>query len=166
MRRVFNETSINGMNLQNRLVRAATWEGMCAEDGRPTAKLAGYYGMLAQGGVGLLITGYAFIGTGGRQLPGQLGAHSDAFAEEMRALVDAVHRQGGKICLQLVHAGGQTTAKAAGRQPAAPSPVTAKQFPELPAELDAADIAELAHLFGTAARRGREWGFDAVELHA
>ena len=39
MRKVFEETRINGMTLKNRLVRSATWEGMCEPDGRPTPKL-------------------------------------------------------------------------------------------------------------------------------
>lgn len=166
MRRIFDETKINGMILQNRLVRSATWEGMCAEDGRPTEKLAAYYGALTKGGVGLIITGYAFIRPDGKQLPGQLGAHSDDFAGEMRALTDAVHRQGGKVCLQLVHVGGQTTARACGSQPVAPSPVKLDQYPEMPAELTTAAIREIVELFASGAGRAKEWGFDAVQLHA
>src|SRR5512144_920598 len=91
MRKVFDETRINGMPLANRLVRSATWEGMCEEDGRPTAKLAGYYGTLARGGVGLIITGYTFIRPDGKQLPGQMGVGDDSFAPAMRSLTDAVH---------------------------------------------------------------------------
>src|SRR5574340_699541 len=98
MRKVFDETRINGMTLQNRLVRSATCEGMCEADGRPTQKLASYYGTLARGGIGLIITGYAFIRPDGKQLPGQMGIHTDSFAGEMTALTAAVHRDGGKIC--------------------------------------------------------------------
>ncbi len=166
MRTVFDETRINGMNLGNRLVRSATWEGMCEEDGRPTAKLAVFYANLAKGGVGLIITGYAFVRTDGKQLPGQMGAHADGFAAEMQALTRAVHGEGGKICLQLVHCGGQTSAKTAGGRAVAPSALEAKQYPELPAELTAADIAELVGRFAAGAARAREWGFDAVQLHA
>ena len=61
MRRLFDETTLSGLPLRNRLVRSATWEGMCEEDGRPTEKLAAYYRTLARGGVGLIITGYTFI---------------------------------------------------------------------------------------------------------
>ena len=164
MRKLFDETKINHMILANRLVRSATWEGMCEEDGRPQAKLAGYYATLAKGGVGLIITGYTFIRPDGKQLPGQMGIHSDGFAAEMLALTDAVHREGGKICLQLVHAGGQTSAKIIGRQPLAPSAVKVAQFPEQPAELSITDIQELVAQFGEGACRAREYGFDAVQL--
>ena len=166
MRRIFDETRINGLMLANRLVRSATWEGMCAADGRPTDKLANYYALLAKGGVGLIITGYAFIRPDGMQLRGQLGAHTDDYAEAMRHLTDVVHRVGGKICLQLAHAGGQTTTRVIGRQPVAPSVVHVPQYPELPAALSIKDIRELVAGFARAAKRGQEWGFDAVQLHA
>ena len=166
MRKVFDETRINGMTLANRLVRSATWEGMCEEDGRPTPKLAVYYANLAKGGVGLIITGYAFIRHDGRQLPGQMGIKDDGFADEMRQVTRAVHGEGGNICLQLVHCGGQTTSKVIGGRPVAPSAVEVKQFPEVPAELTVAEIELLVRQFGEGAARAREYGFDAVQLHA
>lgn len=166
MRKVFDETRINHLMLRNRLVRSATWEGMCREDGRPTEKLAAYYGTLARGGVGLIITGYAFVRPDGKQLPGQLGVHDDSFAPEMRRLSEGVHREGGKVCLQLVHCGGQATARAAGAQPVAPSAIKTEQYSEMPRELPEAEIAELVLRLADGARRAREWGFDAVQLHA
>ena len=167
MRKVFDETRIGSMTLANRLIRSATWEGMCEEDGRPTPKLAVYYANLAKGGVGLIITGYTFIRPDGRQLPGQMGIQGDGFADEMRTLTRAVHGEGGKVSLQLVHCGGQTSSKAiGGRRPVAPSAVEVKQFPETPAELSTAEIELLVRQFGEGAARAREYGFDAVQLHA
>ncbi len=166
MRKVFDETRINGMSLQNRLVRSATWEGMCQEDGRPTQKLAAYYKKLARGGVGLIISGYTYVRPDGKQLPGMMGLYSDVFAEEMKGLASAVHEGGGKLCLQLVHAGGQTSTVGAGRQPLAPSALKVAQFPEQPAALSTADIESLIDCFAAAAGRARDYGFDAVQLHA
>jgi len=166
MRNLFDNTVINGMPLANRLVRSATWEGMCEPDGRPTEKLAKCYGDLAAGGVGLLISGYAFVRPDGKQFPGQMGIHTDAFAVEMKALTAAVHDRGGRICMQLVHCGGQTATAMAGSRPVAPSAVETPQYQELPAELSRDDIAELIALFSKGAARAREYGFDAVQLHA
>jgi 2,4-dienoyl-CoA reductase-like NADH-dependent reductase (Old Yellow Enzyme family) len=166
MHKLFEETQINGMTLPNRLVRSATWEGMCEPDGRPTQKLAECYANLARGGVGLIISGYAFIRPDGKQFPGQMGIHTDAFSAEMRALSSAVHKQGGKICMQLVHVGGQTNSAIAGSRPVAPSAIATAQFPETPAELSLEEIAELVALFSVGAARAREYGFDAVQLHA
>ncbi len=166
MKKLFEKTTINGMTLANRFVRSATWEGMCDKDGRPTARLVSCYRDLAAGGVGLIITGYAFIRADGKQMPGKMGIHTDDFAADMRALTKAVHEEGGKICIQLVHAGGQTTTRAAGRRPLAPSAVKVEQFPEEPVEMSQQDIDEIVSAFGNAARRAKEYGFDAVQLHA
>lgn len=166
MKNIFEETTINGMTLRNRFVRSATWEGMCDNDGRPTQRLASCYRDLALGGVGLIITGYAFVRPDGKQLPGKMGIHSDDFAAEMRALAVAVHNEGGRICMQLVHAGGQTTIKTAGRRPLAPSAVKVEQFPEEPEAMSKEDINEIVAAFGEGARRAKAYGFDAVQLHA
>lgn len=165
MTSIFDQLTINGMSLRNRLVRSATWEGMCDPDGRPTDRLVEYYRSLAQGGVGLIVTGYAFVSREGKQLPGKMGIHTDDFAAEMQALTSAVHEQGGRICLQLVHAGGQADAKNAGQRPLAPSAVKVDQYPELPEELSTADIDRLVAAFAAAARRAKAYGFDAVQLH-
>jgi len=166
MKRLFEATTINGMTLSNRFVRSATWEGMAETDGRPTPRLASCYRELAAGGVGLIITGYAFVRPDGKQMPGKMGIHSDDFAAEMQGLTEAVHGEGGKVCIQLVHAGGQTTAKTAGRRPLAPSAVKVEQFPEEPQAMSQQDIDEIVAAFGDGARRAKAYGFDAVQLHA
>ena len=163
---LFDETEINGMTLTNRLVRSATWEGMCEPDGRPTQRLIECYGNLAKGGVGLIISSYTFVRPDGKQLPGQMGIYTDSFSDEMKELTTAVHTHGGKICMQLVHAGGQTSSKAIGTRPLAPSAVERAQFPEPPLELSVKDIEDIIAQFGACAARAREYGFDAVQLHA
>ena len=165
MRDLFDKTTINGMTLQNRFVRSATWEGMCDPDGSPTGRLIKCYRDLARGGVGLIISGYTFVRPEGRQLPGKMGIHTDDFRQQMESLTSAVHEEGSKICIQLVHAGGQTNSATAGCQPIAPSAVETAQFPEIPRELSLEDIAEIVTAFGSAAKRAKSYGFDAVQLH-
>lgn len=165
MTTLFEETVINGMKLRNRMVRSATWEGMCAQDGRPTQKLINCYKDLALGGVGLIITGYTFVRPDGKQAPGKMGIHTDDFADDFKKLTGAVHDAGGRIAVQLVHAGGQSDTKNAGRQPLAPSAVQVEQFPEMPAELTKHEIRDIVEAFGAGARRAKAWGFDAVQLH-
>ena len=157
--------NINNMPLKNRIIRSATWEGMCAPDGRPTPKLADFYTELARGGVGLIITGYAFVSPEGKQLPGKMGIHDDHFAADFLRLTDAVHAADGAIAVQLVHAGGQASIEAAGQRPVAPSAVEVPQYPQIPAALTPAQIAAIVDSFGAAAARARQWGFDAVQLH-
>jgi len=102
---LFEETTINGMVLGNRIVRSATWEGMCAPDGRPTEKLIEYYRQLARGQVGLIVSSYIFVRTEGKQLPGQMGIFNDHFKDDFVKMAAAVHDCGGNIVLQLTHAG-------------------------------------------------------------
>lgn len=165
MTTLFEETAINGMTLRNRLIRSATWEGMCEQDGRPTEKLSNCYRDLAQGGIGLIISGYTFVRPNGKGLPGKMGIHTDDFARDYENLTSSVHRAGGKIAIQLVHAGGETNSTYAGRQPVAPSAVKVDQFPEMPEELSKDEIDDIVEAFGEGARRAKAWGFDGVQLH-
>src|SRR5210317_1030026 len=131
MNTLFDRTTINSMTLKNRLVRSATWEGMCDADGKPGPKLIDFYGELARGNVGLIISGYAFVSPEGKQLPGKMGIHTDEFADVMQEMTRSIHAEGVKICIQLVHAGGQTDSSNAGRQSLAPSALELDQYPQL-----------------------------------
>ena len=153
------------MTINNRLVRSATWEGMCETDGRPTEKLIDYYKALAQGGVGLIISGYTYVLPEGKQLPNKMGITTDDFAPEFKKLTSVVHEAGGTIAIQLVHAGGQADPAAIGCQPLAPSAVKVDQYPEMPAEMTPRYITEVISSFGDAAGRAKAWGFDAIQLH-
>jgi len=166
MKDLFEDTLINGLTLENRSVRSAIWEGMCENGGRPTPKLTAWYRDLAAGSVGLIITGYTFVRPDGRQLPGKMGIHTDDFGADMQSLTRAVRNEGGRICIQLVHAGGQTDTAIAGRRPLAPSAVKVDQFPEKTEAMTQKDIDEIIAAFGDAARRAKAWGFAAIQLHA
>ena len=165
MAAIFEETAIKGMVLRNRLIRSATWEGMCDQDGRPTEKLINWYRDLAQGGIGLIITGYTYVRPDGKHNTGQMGIYTHDFADDYRQMTHAVHDAGGKIAVQLVHGGGQSNAKTAGRKPIAPSAVKVDQFPEMPEELAKDEIDKIVAAFGKAAFRAKLWGFDSVQLH-
>jgi 2,4-dienoyl-CoA reductase-like NADH-dependent reductase (Old Yellow Enzyme family) len=166
MATVFEATEINGMQLDNRLMRSATWEGMADLQGRPGEKLARFMANLAKGGVGLIITGYQFVRPEGKQLPGQTGIQEDGMDKEHRLLTGAVHEAGGTVAAQLVHVGGQTDTATVGRRPLAPSEVDVPQFPEEPEALSVEQIEDIVRAFADGARRAKDWGYDAVQLHA
>ena len=165
MPELFEPSAINGMEIKNRLVRSATWEGMCAPDGRPTDRLINCYRGLALGGVGLIISSYTYVRPEGKQLPGKMGIYTDDFAADFQKLTAAVHEAGGLLAVQLVHAGGQTDANTAGRQPLAPSAIKVDQYPQEPAELSREEMKDIIGAFGESARRAKAWGFDAVQFH-
>ena len=165
MASLFEQGSIGTVKLENRMIRSATWEGMCEQSGRPTQKLTDYYCNLVKGGIGLIISGYTYVRPDGKQLPGKMGIYTDDFALDFKQMTRAVHDLNGKIAIQLVHAGGQTDSKAAGRRPVAPSGIKVASFPEIPQELSILEIEDITDSFARAARRAKEWGFDAVQIH-
>ena len=78
MSELFESIAINTLTLPTRFVRSATWEGMATEDGRCTDRLVELMEQLAEGGVGLIITGHAYVHRRGQAGPWQLGIYDDA----------------------------------------------------------------------------------------
>jgi len=162
---LFEPVALGGMSLRNRIVRSATWEGMCDEGGAPTERLISLYEALAEGGVGLILTGFAYVAPEGMQIPGKMGMHDDALVSPLRKLTDRVHAKGGTIAAQLVHAGGQASRRVSGLPPVGPSAVSLPHYAEPPQPLSVEGIGRIVRAFGRAAARAREAGFDGVQLH-
>ncbi|MEC9492465.1 NADH:flavin oxidoreductase [Flexistipes sp.] len=166
MDNIFRESKINNAVLSNRLIRSATWEGMCDNTGAPTEKLIKFYEEMINGGIGLIITGYQYVKKDGQQLPGQIGIHDDSLAKSHKNLTRRIHESKGKIFAQLVHCGGQSNSKSSGFQPSAPSALKSPQYPEAVKELTEEEIEILISSFTDAAMRTKEWGYDGIQLHA
>lgn len=139
---------IQNLHLKNRLVRSATHEGLADRQGFPTEKLFKLYGRLARGGVGLIITGFAYVAEDGiGYMPGMSGIHTDAHIAAYRRLVAHVHEGGARIAMQIAHAGRQTTPAAIGAQPMAPSPVKDASTFVRPRAMSAGDIEQVIEAF-------------------
>lgn len=159
---LFEPTGINGIEIKNRIVRSATYENMATVDGKITDKAVQFYGRLAKGGTGLIITGHAFVHKSGQAAPNQIGAYSDDCVPGLKRLADEAHKHGAKIALQLAHSGRQTAAELIGETPMAPS---ALETGSKPRGMTVDDINTIIDAVGEAARRAKEAGFDAVQLH-
>jgi 2,4-dienoyl-CoA reductase-like NADH-dependent reductase (Old Yellow Enzyme family) len=178
--KLFEPFKIGGLELKNRFVRSATWDNTADSSGAVTDASAAIYQKLGEGGVGLIITGFAFIAPSGQALPRQYGAHSDSMIPGLQRLVRAAHRGGTKIALQIVHAGINSsylldkgeTALAVSRRPdgsqigIVPASSGKQEIDMLYREITDEDIEELLSEFTSAAVRARKAGFDAVQLHA
>lgn len=162
---LFEKTEIKGMELDNRLVRSATHEAMADKNGFPTERLFKLYEDLAKGGVGLIITGYAYVARDGKS-DAMLGIDNDKLIPKYRELVNKVHQNGAKIAMQINHCGRQTTKEMTGSQPIAPSAIKEKVFLVKPREMTENDIERIIEAFAQSARRVKESGFDALQLHA
>src|SRR3990170_4776412 len=160
---------IGSMALKNRIALAPMANYMSDDAGAITEAQIAFLERRARGGAGLLIVGSLYVQHPlGRFGTGQLGIYDDTLVPGYRQLVDAVHARGAKIAAQLHHAGRATTRAAIqGQQPVAPSPIALNigRYVDIPRELSRAEIQQIVRLFGDAARRCAEAGFDGIELH-
>jgi len=162
---LFEPIEINGMKVPNRFVRSATNDRRASLSGEATDELIGVYKALAAGGVGLIITGHAYVSWNGKASPTMIGVHSNKLIPGLKRLVDAVHRHDSKIVLQINHAGRQTASSTIGQIPVAPSPVYFPKTEETPRALEDDEIESLVAAYGAAARRAAAAGFDGVQIH-
>lgn len=166
---IFEPTTIGKMQLRNRFVRSATYDGMARRDGQVSEEQIALYSALARGGVGLIVTGLTSVHSSGRISGFQNTIDDDGCISGMKRLVDAVHRHGARIALQLAHAGREAYKYLVYRHSEAIAPSVIAQDPYCEAAYRAMsedEIATVVRAFGDGARRAGEAGFDAVQIHA
>ncbi|MCI2061538.1 MAG: NAD(P)/FAD-dependent oxidoreductase [Eubacteriaceae bacterium] len=156
---------IGGMKVRNRFVVPPMGTNFADENGFVTDKLINYYTARAKGGFGLIILEVTAVHPGGRSIPNEVGVWDDEHIEGLKRLTESVHRYGAKICLQLHHAGRQTSEETTGSWPVAPSAVSCPMLNIIPKELTNQECWDLIEDFGDGARRAMIAGFDAVEVH-
>jgi len=147
------------VTLPNRVLMGSMRTGL--EDGRRHfPAMAAYFAERARGGVGLMVTGGFAPNIEGwaKPLAGTLA--TSAAARRHRAVTDAVHAEGGRIALQILHTGRY------GYHPlcVAPSRLRSPISPFAPRELSARGIERQIRAFVRCARLAREAGYDGVEV--
>jgi 2,4-dienoyl-CoA reductase-like NADH-dependent reductase (Old Yellow Enzyme family)/thioredoxin reductase len=162
---LFSPVTINGLTLKNRAVMPAMGTGYGNPDGTVGERLVQYLARRARGGAGLLVTEVCAVDPRGKGFQREIGAWSDDLLPGLESLADAVHREGGRIALQLHHAGRETFAAAAGGTPEAPSPLPSVILRQPCLEMSPGRIAEVIGAFAAAAARAEKAGLDAVEIH-
>jgi 2,4-dienoyl-CoA reductase-like NADH-dependent reductase (Old Yellow Enzyme family) len=162
---LFQSAKIGTLELPNRMIRSATWEGLAAADGGCTDELVRLMGELAEGGVGLIISSHAYVRPEGFAVRGQLGIDRDECIPGLARMTEAVHGKGGRIVLQLAHGGVLAGTQLTGQPALAPS---LEGGPEKTRrrEMTEADIGDTIRAYGEAALRARKAGFDGVQIHA
>ena len=160
----FAPYKIGNLEVKNRWVRSATWDGSADESGAVTDKSVSIYQELGRGGVGLIMSGYAFVSDQGQANPGQYGVHNDDMIPGLRWMAKAAHEGGAKIALQIVHAGiNSVYLGRKGIDSLAMSRMPGYGRPHR--EMTAEDIEGIIEDFIAAASRAIEAGFDAIQLH-
>ena len=189
-RKLLEPGRIGSLELRNRIVMAPMGTNLAELDGSAGPRLRRYYEERARGEVGLVTVGVGAIAyPSGAAIPRQLALSDDRFLPGLSQLVEAVHRHGARVAIQLQHAGKIATQDiAAGRPLLVPSlvPLSSGGLSDLTRdeterlvsnlrvegarllyhELSADDIRELVASFAEAAERARRAGFDGVEIHA
>jgi len=163
---LFEPIRINGMVLKNRLVRTATAERMSPQDGGFTREMVNLYRRLARGGVGLIITGHAYVHPLGKAERRMTGIHNDSLIPALKKLVDEVHKLNTKIVMQINHSGGRRDRDVGEETPIGPSTVEYKPLEISSREMAIEEIGEVINLFAQAALRVKKAGFDGVEIHS
>jgi 2,4-dienoyl-CoA reductase-like NADH-dependent reductase (Old Yellow Enzyme family)/thioredoxin reductase len=162
--KLFEPIMIGSHRVRNRIAMSAMNDNLATPDGVVTQTEVDYYEARAAGGVGLLVTGNAFIDADVSKISAtQLGAHSDRLVAGLGRLAEAVQNQGALLIVQLAHAGPQTLPETIGhRQTVAPS---ATLFADPSRELGFSEIQSIVVAFAAAAARVDRVGGAGVEVH-
>lgn len=166
MKNLFEKSKINGMKLKNHFFRAAVYEAMATNDGHLTEELIYVYRNLAKGGVGTIITGYAYVDKYEQPNPNMMGIYDDTFILEYKRLTDLIHSYNSNIIMQIVYGGSMTRKDMPSTRIWGPSAVKNEASGIIPIEMTKENIKELVQMFADAALRAKKSGFDGVEIHA
>ena len=146
------------VTLKNRVLMGSMHTGL--EETKDWNRVAEFYAARARGGVGLMVTGGMAPNREGGVFPGAAGLFTDQDIANHRIVTDRVHDAGGRIAMQILHAGRYAYGPECVSASAIKSPIS--PFP--PRELDEAGIEKQIHDIATAAARAREAGYDGVEI--
>jgi 2,4-dienoyl-CoA reductase (NADPH2) len=144
--------------LKNRVLMGSMHTGL--EETKDWNRVAEFYGERARGGVALIVTGGMAPSREGGVFPGAAGLFTDEDIANHKIVTNRVHAAGGKIAMQILHAGRY----AYGPECVSSSPIKSPISPFPPKELDEDGIEKQIQDFVTATVRAREAGYDGVEI--
>ncbi|MBA1257103.1 NADPH-dependent 2,4-dienoyl-CoA reductase [Pseudomonas oryzihabitans] len=150
---------VGSITLRNRVVMGSMHTGLEERPGG-FARMAAFFAERARGGVGLIVTGGIAPNEEGAVAKGAAKLTTPEEAEHHRPVTDAVHAAGGRICLQILHAGRY----AYNPQLVAPSALQAPINPFTPRELDEAEVEGQIAAFIRCATLAQQAGYDGVEV--
>ncbi len=145
--------------LKNRVVMGSMHTGL-EETKNGFVKMAAYFSERARGGVGLILTGGISPNISGRVSPFALQLSFFWQVNKHKLVTEAVHKEGGKIALQILHAGRYAYHPFAAAPSAIKSPIT----PFKPRALSAGGVERTIHSFVRCAKLAKKAGYDGVEV--
>ena len=157
---------VRNLEIPNRVVMPPMGSNLGNTDGTVSEANLAYFKRRVQSGAGFIITEITSVHPDGTASPRTLCVYDDCFIPGLAKMADIVHRQGAKIAMQLHHVGREGYYLLREGKALAPSAIASYIYRIKPKEMTIEDIKETITAFGEGARRAREAGFDAVELHA
>ena len=156
---LFEPLDLGFTTLKNRILMGSMHTGL-EESKNGFAKQAAYFAERAKGGVGLIVTGGVAPNRAGWTSPFGSKLSSRSEAKQHRLITEAVHAEGGKICMQILHTGRY------GYHPicVAPSAIKSPISPFKPWKLSSAGIKRTINDFVNCAKLAQEAGYDGVEI--
>ncbi len=145
--------------LKNRVLMGSMHTGL-EESPNGFEKMAAFYAERARGGVGIIVTGGIAPNEAGAVGPGAGKMSTEEEAEEHQVVTQAVHEAGGKICMQILHAGRY----AYHPKLVAPSAIQAPINPFVPHELSDEEVEEQIEAFVNCSAMAQKAGYDGVEI--
>jgi 2,4-dienoyl-CoA reductase-like NADH-dependent reductase (Old Yellow Enzyme family) len=161
---LFSPLTIGSLTVRNRLVRSATAERLADPvTGAPDKRMQVMYLALAQGGVGTIITGHAYVHPGGKCHPEMSSIAEDCLIPSWREVIRPAQDAGARVIMQINHSGASADPIVT---PLTMSPSGVRTNPDTPSrELAADEIPGIIQAFGHAAHRAREAGLDGIQIH-
>ena len=164
MSELFTPYRIGPIELRNRTIRSAAFEGMC-EHNSPSQELFDYHTAVARGGIGMTTVAYAAVCRSGLSFERQLWMRPE-IVPDLKKLTDAIHAEGAKASIQLGHCGNMSHRRICGCMPYGASRGFNLYSPTFVHKMNRREIDEVADAYGKAVELAIEAGFDAVEIHA
>ncbi|MEV5501280.1 NADH:flavin oxidoreductase [Nonomuraea fuscirosea] len=160
---VFQQARLGPLTLRNRIIKAATFEGM-ARNALVGDDLIAFHRAHAAGGAAMTTVAYCAVAPEGRTQRHQLWMRQEALPG-LRRLTDAVHAEGAAVSAQLGHAGPVANSRSTRLPALAPSARVNPQAMAMTRRATVADIERITAAHATAAELAVRAGFDAVEIH-
>ena len=153
MKKIFEKAKLGTLELNNRLIRSATWEGIAAPDGGIPEEAYEIYGELAAGGAGAIITGFTSVAKNDFYFGGMMRLCDDGLIPQYKRLTDVIHAHGVPVIAQLALGAYYREEN--------------DRFLQVePDDMAVDEIKAVIGQFTDAAVRAEKAGFDGVQVHA
>ena len=154
---------IGSLEIKNRTIMAPMSAALGNPDGTMSDELIAYYTARAKGGIGMILTEYAFVTPEGRSSDHQISIADDSVIPGLQKLTKIMHENDCKIGLQLQHGGRRAMGENCDL--IAPSPIAMEYGARVPHAMTTKEVYDLIDAFVAAAVRAQKAGFDLVEVH-